>query len=159
MKKKLFILVIAFIVFVMVLLCIKLILQFNYGVKISYDGIYENVENDDAIYNLFESFPKNNKIYSVRKFPYQIPIGPTIYEIDILAELTDESYKELVDKTELSDINVEDIDFFIKSQKKYNWKEVNKFKSGIEIKRNWHINNIYLDENYKTIYVKVIGGH
>ena len=114
MKKKI---IIVFIVFLMVLLCIKLILQYNYGVKISYDGIYENVENEDTIYNLFESFPKNDKIYSVWKTPYQTPIGPVIREIDILAELTDESFEELINKTKLSDRNVKSINSFIKLQK------------------------------------------
>ena len=156
MKKKI---VIFFIVFAMVLLCIKLILQYNYGLKISYNGIYETVENENTIYNLFKSFPKSDKIYSVWKTPYQIPIGPTIHEIDILAELTDESFKELIDKTELIDINVKDIDFFIKLQKKYSWKKIDIFNSGIEISQRYHINSIYLDEKYKTIYVKVIGGN
>ena len=116
--------------------------------------------NKETIYGMFEDFPESNNIYYTSNSLYsERDIGPTIYQIDILAELNDNIYKIFVDKAEFEEFdNVE-----IKvnpSNKKYNWKKI----KNIDIIKSKHnenatIKSIYLDENTKTIYVIVLGGN
>ena len=116
--------------------------------------------NKETIYGMFEDFPESNNIYYTSNSLYsERDIGPTIYQIDILAELNDNIYKIFVDKAEFEEFdNVE-----IKvnpSNKKYNWKKIKNIDI-IKSKRNENatIKSIYLDENTKTIYVIVLGGN
>lgn len=116
--------------------------------------------NKETIYELFNNFPKSNNIYYTSKNLYnEKNIGPTIYQIDILAELTDESYNDFISKIEFD----ESKNFEIKINPhniNYNWKSIKNTQvietKNIEIAS---IINIYLDENSKTIYVIAIGGN
>ena len=54
--------------------------------------------NKDTIYEIFTNFPECNNIYFTTKILHRGGVGPSIYEIHILAELTDESYNEFINK-------------------------------------------------------------
>lgn len=116
--------------------------------------------NKETIYELFNNFPKSNNIYYTSKNLYsEKSIGPTIYQMDILAELTDESYDNFISQIEFDKSK----NFEIKinpNNINYNWKSIKNTQvietKNIEIAS---IRNIYLDENSKTIYVIAIGGN
>lgn len=116
--------------------------------------------NKESIYDLFYNFPKSNNIYFTSNSLYSnLSIGPTIYQIDILAELTDEAYEEFVKGVTFDD----EKDFKIKINPhniEYQWKNINN-KEIIRSKdfEDASINNIYLDESTKTIYVIAMGGN
>lgn len=116
--------------------------------------------NKDSIYNLFNNFPESKNIYFTSNNLYSDrSIGPTIYQIDILAELTDDAYDNFINQVEFDNKT----DFQIKVNPhniKYNWKNI-KNTSIIESKdvEDASINNIYLDEETKTIYIIALGGN
>lgn len=116
--------------------------------------------NKETIYNLFNNFPKSNNMYYTSDNLYnEKSIGPTIYQIDILAELTDKAYDDFVRQVEFEKSN----NFEIKvnpHNTNYDWKNV-KNTQLIESKNieDASIRSIYLDENTKTIYITVIGGN
>ena len=82
-----------------------------------------------------------------------------IYEIHILAELTDESYNEFINKVNFD--QTKDTETLIKPNRiNYNWKNVENYNI-IEAK-NFEIasvQSIYVDEDTKTIYVIADGGN
>ena len=116
--------------------------------------------NKEKIYGLFEDFPKSYNIYYTSNSLYsKRDIGPTIYQIDILAELKDEAYETFNKQAEFEELDK----FEIKvnpNNKSYNWKKI-KNTSIIRSKNNEiaSIKSIYLDQNTKTIYVTAIGGN
>lgn len=116
--------------------------------------------NRETIYELFNNFPKSNKMYYTSKKLYnERSIGPKIYQIDILAELTDEAYDNFISQVEFEELN----NFEIKVNPhniNYDWKNI-KNTQVIESENieDASIRNIYLDENTKTIYVIAIGGN
>ena len=116
--------------------------------------------NRDKIYELFNNFPESNNIYYTSKNLYnERSIGPTIYQIDILAELTDEGYDNFINQVELE--NLHKIEIKVNPHNiNYDWKNI-KNTQVIESKdfEDASIRNIYLDENTKTIYVIAIGGN
>ena len=83
----------------------------------------------------------------------------TIYEIHILAELTDESYNEFINKVNYD--QTKDTETLINPNRiNYNWKNVENYNI-IEAK-NFEIasvQSIYVDEDTKTIYVIADGGN
>ncbi len=116
--------------------------------------------NKETIYELFNNFPESNNMYYTSKNLYnEKSIGPTIYQIDILAELTDESYDNFISQVEFDELK----NFEIKINPhniNYNWKSI-KNTQLIETKsiEDASIRSIYLDKNSKTIYVIAIGGN
>lgn len=116
--------------------------------------------NKETIYELFNNFPESNNMYYTSKKLYnEGSIGPTIYQIDILAELTDEACDNFISQVEFEELN----NFEIKVKPhniNYDWKSI-KNTQVIESKNieDASIRSIYLDENTKTIYVIVIGGN
>ena len=114
----------------------------------------------ETIYGLFNGFPESNNIYySSNNLYSEMRIGPTIYQIDILAELKDEAYENFVNQAEFEELD----NFEIRvnpNNISYNWKKI-KNTNIIKSKNNEtaSIKSIYLDENTKTIYVIAIGGN
>lgn len=117
--------------------------------------------NKDVIYGLFNNFPESNNIYYIFKNLYneRIDIGPTIYQLDIFAELTDEGYNSLIKQLEFQ--NMQNFEMKINPNNiTYNWKNVKDIQI-IETKNieDASIKSIYLDENEKAIYIICIGGN
>ncbi len=116
--------------------------------------------NKDNIYELFYNFPECNYIYYISKNLYsERSIGPTIYQLDILAELTDKAYEEFINQVEFEDLE----NFEIKvnpNNINYQWKKIMNIKI-IESKyiEEASISKIYLDEKTKTIYIIALGGN
>ena len=83
----------------------------------------------------------------------------TIYEIHILAELTDESYNEFINKVNFD--QTKDTETLINPNRiNYNWKNVENYNiieaENFEIAS---VQSIYVDEDTKTIYVIADGGN
>lgn len=116
--------------------------------------------NKNAILELFYNFPESKNIYYISKNLYsERDIGPTIYQIDILAELTNEGYNSFIEQVEFKDIQ----NFEMKinpNNLQYNWKAVKNFEvlksKDIE---DTSVTNIYIDDNNKTIYIIAFGGN
>ena len=115
--------------------------------------------NKDTIYEIFTNFPECNNIYFTTKILHRGGVGPSIYEIHILAELTDESYNEFINKVNYD--QTKDTETLINPNRiNYNWKNVENYNI-IEAK-NFEIasvQSIYVDEDTKTIYVIADGGN
>lgn len=114
----------------------------------------------ESIYKLFYNFPESNNIYFTSNNLYsERSIGPAIYQIDILAELTDDAYKEFIKNIKFDEVS----DFAMKinpHKQKYQWKKI----SNIEIIKSKSpedasIQNIYLDETTKSLYIIAVGGN
>lgn len=119
------------------------------------------IKNDkNTILELFYNFPESKNIYYVRENLYSNrSIGPTIYQIDILAELTDEEFDSFINQVETQ--NVEKLEIKINpNDLQYNWKEVRNIQI-LESKdvEDTSVSKIYLDSNKKTIYVIALGGN
>lgn len=116
--------------------------------------------NKDAIYDLFNNFPKSNNIYYTSKNLYsERSIGPTIYQIDILAELTNEAYDDFINKVEFESLGTAEVKVNPYNIN-YDWKKIKNI-GVIESKdiEDASIRSIYLDERTKTIYVVALGGN
>lgn len=116
--------------------------------------------NKDAIYDLFNNFPKSNNIYYTSKNLYsERSIGPTIYQIDILAELTNEAYDYFINKVEFESLGTAEVKVNPYNIN-YDWKKIKNI-GVIESKdiEDASIRSIYLDERTKTIYVVALGGN
>ena len=116
--------------------------------------------NKETIYELFEDFPESKNIYYSSNSLYSSrDIGPTIYQIDILAELDDNTYETFFDEAEFEEFDNCEIKVN-PNNKIYNWKKI-KNTNIIKSKNNEKasIKSIYLDEESKTIYVISIGGN
>lgn len=164
MNKKVIITIIAVVMMVIGLVVATLGLVFIVVTGQAISNIKQNEidikANKETVYGLFSNFPESTNIYYTSNNMYsERSIGQTIYQIDILANLTDNAYTKFVSQVELEEIN----NYEIKvnpNNKKYNWKNVkntNVIKSkNIE---DASIKSIYLDENTKTIYVIALGGN
>lgn len=123
----------------------------------------QNIEienNKETIYSLFDNFPESKNIYYTSHSLYsKCSIGPTIYQIDILAELTEENYNNFIKQIETT--KEEKLKMKINPNNiTYNWKKIEnitilKSKDAEEIS----VTEIYFDENNKTIYIVAIGGN
>ena len=116
--------------------------------------------NKQTIYDMFNNFPESNNIYYISQNKYSsFSIGPTIYQIYILAELTDEAYDTFISQVEFE--KLDNLRIKVNPKKiKYSWEKVKNINI-IETKNNEvaSIQSIYLDENKKTIYIVAIGGN
>lgn len=116
--------------------------------------------NKETIYSLFDNFPESKNIYYTSHNLYsKWSIGPTIYQIDILAELTEESYNNFIKQVESTKEETLKMKFN-PNNITYNWKKIEnitilKSKDAEETS----VTEIYLDENNKTIYIVAIGGN
>jgi len=158
-----------FLVITLLIMCICILFITSF-IKINKNGYLsrkkQNIEirdNKETIYSLFYNFPESEKIYyTIENLYSELSIGPTIYQIDILAELTDENYNNFlkqIQSTKIGDIEKLDIKFN-PNNIKYCWKEVKdvnilKTRNGEDAS----VTEIYLDENNKTIYVIAKGGN
>ena len=120
-----------------------------------------DIKNDkEKIYELFNNFPESQNIYYSCKSLYsERSIGPTIFQLDILAELTDGAYESFINQVEFEDLD--NIEVVVNPlNKEYNWKKVKNIdiiaSRDIETAS---INSIYLDEDEKTIYIVAVGGN
>lgn len=119
------------------------------------------IKNDKTtILELFYNFPESKNIYYVSENLYsERSIGPTIYQIDILAELTEEGYNRFINKIDSQD--VEELEIKINPNNlQYNFKEVKNIQI-LESKdiEDASVSKIYLDSDKKTIYVIALGGN
>lgn len=116
--------------------------------------------NKDVIYKLFDDFPESKNIYYTSRNLYsERDIGPTIYEIEILAELTDMGYDSFIKQVEFN--NVQNLEMKINPNNiKYNWKEIKNIQvlNSKDIE-DISVKNIYLDESNQTLYIIGIGGN
>ncbi len=116
--------------------------------------------NKEIIYSLFDNFPESKNIYYTSQNLYsKWSIGPTIYQIDILAELTEESYNNFIKQVESTKEETLKMKFN-PNNITYNWKKIEnitilKLKDVEEVA----VTEIYFDENNKTIYIVAIGGN
>lgn len=116
--------------------------------------------NKETIYSLFNNFPESKNIYYTYHNLYsKLSIGPTIYQIDILAELTEESYNNFIKQVESTKEETLKMKFN-PNNITYSWKKIEnitilKSKDAEETS----VTEIYLDENNKTIYIVAIGGN
>ena len=125
--------------------------------------IKPNIElknNKETIYSLFDNFPESKNIYYTSYNLYsKWSIGPTIYQIDILAELTEESYNNFIKQVESTKKETAKIKFN-PNNITYNWEKIENttiLKS--KVVEDASVTEIYLDKNNKTIYIVVIGGN
>ncbi len=116
--------------------------------------------NKDVIYKLFDDFPESKNIYYTSRNLYsERDIGPTIYEIEILAELTDIGYDSFIEQVEFN--NIQNLEMKINPNNiKYNWKEIKNIQvlNSKDIE-DISVKNIYLDESNQTLYIVGIGGN
>jgi len=159
-KSILFYTIIVFIVFIIAYFAFEI---FNIMVKYYDNAIKDNIDiknNKETIYSMFDNFQESKDIFYTSKSLYsERDIGPTIYQIDILAELTDEAYNNFSKQVELQDI--QNLEIKINPNNiKYTWKEVKNTQvvKSKNIERA-SVKNIYLDDNNKTIYMIVLGGN
>lgn len=144
--------------------CIVVVFLMAYLLKFNRNGSdlkeIELKTNKETIYDLFYNFPECKNLYFISENLYsERDIGPSIYQIEILAELTDDAYNNLISEFELSDTN--NIKTKINPNNiNYDWKSVKNINV-IESKNSEValIKNIYLDKNKKTIYIIAIGGN
>lgn len=116
--------------------------------------------NKETIYSLFDNFPESKNIYyTSHKLYSKWSIGPTIYQIDILAELTEESYNNFIKQVESTKKETAKIKFN-PNNITYNWEKIENttiLKSRVVEEAS--VTEIYLDKNNKTIYIVVIAGN
>ena len=118
----------------------------------------EIINNKETIYSLFDNFPESKNIYYTSHNLYsKWSIGPTIYQIDILAELTEEGYNNFVNKVYKS--KEENLKMkFNPNNITYNWKKI----EDITILKSKNVEDasvieIYFDEQNKAIYIISMG--
>ena len=147
------------IIVIIVLIVATFILKITLNKKEGDNNLIIN-SNKDTIYELFHNFPNSENIYFTSNSLYsKWSIGPTIYQIDIIAELTDSAYENFLEEIEFND----EKEFQIKINPhniKYNWKNIR--NTNIIVSRDAEdasITHIYLDEATKTIYVIALGGN
>lgn len=141
------------------ILCIALLLIYFVTNKDEKQKI--ELKNDkETIYDLFVNFPESKNIYYTYHNLYnERSIGPSIYQIDILAELTEESYINFINKVEKS--KNENLKMkFNPNNIKYSWKKIENItilesKDGEKAS----VKKIYFDENNRSIYIVAIGGN
>lgn len=159
--KKIVGIIIILISFIAILICIYPNIRFIKHENLPIGNKKIEIKKDkDTIYSLFENFPESKKIfYTFESLYSERDIGPTIYQIDILAELTEESYNNFLNQKESS--KIENLEMKLNPNNiKYNWKKLEnigilKFKDVEDAS----VTDIYIDDNNKTIYIIAIGGN
>ena len=147
-------------IIIIFIFCIVFLISIYFIINQTIKPNIELKNNKETIYSLFDNFPESKNIYYTSHNLYsKWSIGPTIYQIDILAELTEESYNNFIRQVESTKKETAKIKFN-PNNITYNWEKIenttilkSKFveeASGTEI---------YLDKNNKTIYIVVIGGN
>ena len=148
------------IIIFMIIFCIAFLI---FGYFIINQDKKENIQiknNKETIYSLFDNFPESKNIYYTSNNLYsKWSIGPEIYQIDILAELTDESYNNFIKKEYKS--KEENLKMkFNPNNLTYNWKELeNVMILKSKDAEDASVTEIYFDENNKAIYVIAMGGN
>ena len=95
MKKKLIIIIVTFLVIIAMIFTALLYLP-------------EIKTDKQRIYDIFYNFPESNMIYySFQSKSFILTVGPTIYQLYILGELTDEAYDDFINQ-----IDYEEADSF-----------------------------------------------
>ena len=164
-NKKIIILIIAVLLMIIVISAIIKIIDVvrekNIVKKETIQNEVDIKTNKDTIYGLFNNFPESNNIYYISKNLYNKRnlVGPTIYQLEVLAELTDEGYNSFIEKVEFQ--TPENFEMSINPNNiQYNWKEVKNIQT-LESKNieNASVKKIYLDEERKTIYIIAMGGN
>lgn len=152
MNKKLLTIILSIII-------IFLIIGIIIFVKLKSDNEIDYKMDKESIYDLFDNFPESNKIYYKYEKIHRGGLGPEIYQLYILAELTDNSYNELINKADLKQQDEYEIKINPR-KRKYRWKNINNLDI-IESKNPEvaSIQSFYIDEETKTIYVIAIGGN
>lgn len=161
MNKRIIIIITAFLI-IIGLICIFSVILLTKNI-VQQETSKDKVEiktTKDVIYRLFNNFPESENIYYISKNLYnERTIGPTIYQIDILAELTDDGYNSFIKQLEFQ--NLQEFEMkFNPNNINYNWKDIKNIQI-IETKdaEETSITKIYLDETKKTIYIVAIGGN
>lgn len=148
------------IIIIIFIFCIVFLISIHFIMNQTRKTNIELKNNKETIYSLFDNFPESQNIYYTSYNLYsKWSIGPTIYQIDILAELTEESYNNFIKQVESTKEEILKIKFN-PNNKTYNWKKIEnttnlKSKDAEEVS----ITEIYFDENNKTIYIVAIGGN
>ncbi len=147
-------------IIIIFIFCIGSLTSTYFIMKVMKETNIEIKNNKETIYNLFDNFPESKNIYYTSHNLYsKWSIGPTIYQIDILAELTEESYYNFIKQIESTKEETLKMKFN-PNDITYNWERLEdttilKSKDA-EIAS---VTEIYIDENNKTIYIVAIGGN
>ena len=161
MNKKIIVtIIVALIIIGLIFVVVKSVSREGIEQQEVYKSELEIKTNRETIYELFINFPESNNIYYTSKNLYnERSIGPTIYQIDILAELTNDAYNNFISQVEFEELGNSEIKVN-PNNINYDWKNI-KNTNIIESKNieDASIRSIYLDENTKTIYVIAIGGN
>lgn len=160
MNKKIIIIIAILSILILVCMVITSLLRKNREQQEVSKNEFEIKTNIESIYELFNNFPESKNIYYTSQNLYnERSIGPEIYQIDILAELTDKAYENFISQVEFKSSE----DFKIKvnpNNINYDWKSIKNIQV-IKSKdvEDASITNIYLDKNTKTIYIIALGGN
>ncbi len=140
--------------------CIVFLISIYFIINQTIKPNIELKNNKETIYSLFDNFPESKNIYYTSYNLYsKWSIGPTIYQIDILAELTEESYNNFIKQVESTKKETAKIKFN-PNNITYNWEKIENItilKS--KVVEEASVTEIYLDKNNKTIYIVVMGGN
>lgn len=147
-------------IIIIFIFCIGSLTSTYFIMKVMKETNIEIKNNKETIYNLFDNFPESKNIYyTSHKLYSKWSIGPTIYQIDILAELTEESYNNFIKQVESTKKETAKIKFN-PNNITYNWEKIENttiLKSRVVEEAS--VTEIYLDKNNKTIYIVVIAGN
>ena len=147
-------------IIIIFIFCIVFLISIYFIINQTRKPNIELKNNKETIYSLFDNFPESKNIYYTSHNLYsKWSIGPTIYHIDILAELTEESYNNFIKQVESTKKETAKIKFN-PNNITYNWEKIE--NTTILISKDIEeasVTEIYLDKNNKTIYIVVIGGN
>ena len=147
-------------IIIIFIFCIVFLISIYFIINQTRKPNIELKNNKETIYSLFDNFPESKNIYYTSHNLYsKWSIGPTIYQIDILAELTEESYNNFIKQVESTKKETAKIKFN-PNNITYNWEKIE--NTTILISKDIEeasVTEIYLDKNKKTIYIVVIGGN
>ena len=147
-------------IIIIFIFCIVFLISIYFIINQTIKPNIELKNNKETIYSLFDNFPESKNIYYTSHNLYsKWSIGPTIYQIDILAELTEESYNNFIKQVESTKKETAKIKFN-PNNITYNWEKIENttiLKS--KVVEEASVTEIYLDKNNKTIYIVVIGGN
>ena len=147
-------------IIIIFIFCIGFLISIYFIMNETREPNIEIKNNKETIYSLFDNFPESKNIYYTSHDLYsKWSIGPTIYQIDIWAELTEESYNNFIKQIESTKEETLKMKFN-PNNITYNWKKIENttiLKSkDAEVAS---VTEIYFDENNKTIYIVAIGGN
>ncbi len=147
-------------IIIIFIFCIVFLISIYFIINQTIKPNIELKNNKETIYSLFDNFPESKNIYYTSHNLYsKWSIGPTIYQIDILAELTEESYNNFIKQVESTKKETAKIKFN-PNNITYNWEKIENttiLKS--KVVEEASVTEIYLDKNNKTIYIVVIVGN